>query len=523
MAHVFIKTIFRVIPGLSYVLSALLLVYLAIFDTEKYFYVMCFITLWFLISSFGIAFFSIIGLYTIHQTEQKEFNVMLQTLSRETEKDPYAVVHYVIIPNYNEPLDVLSETLDRISKSTISRDQIGIVLAMEKRETGAVEKAKELISKFSVRFRDMIYSLHPSDIEGEQRGKGSNENWGVKALEKHLIEKKINLDMVLITITDADTVYHAQYFEALTYKFLMHPDQHRALFQTPIISYLNLVRVPFANRIISVMGALNELSRVANPFDIHITYSCYSISYRLWQTFGGFDVSNISEDVRTFVKAYLYTDGIARVTNINLPTLNYAVESDGWWNSLKEKFVQAKRHTWGVSEISCFIQDLYLRGLPQYTQSVSGTVYLIHLLYRLIESHWSPAIAVLFANISGIIFNYYRFVEPWWYGKSISINILNAATLLMKINAYFVIIQILLIITTLIAMYKYARDVKWWHYPYIIAEWLVMAIPTLLIFGCIPCWMSAMRFMFTDRFDYVVAKKNVLGGLRSVQVDSVSV
>ena len=50
------------------------------------------------------------------------------------------VVHYVILPNYKEDIDILREAIDTLDISTLARCNMGIVLAMEAREAGSKEK-----------------------------------------------------------------------------------------------------------------------------------------------------------------------------------------------------------------------------------------------------------------------------------------------------------------------------------------------------------------------------------------------
>ena len=48
---------------------------------------------------------------------------------------------------------------------------------MEESELEAVEKGDLLISMYSNQFRSIIYTLHPSGLPGEIRGKASNVLW----------------------------------------------------------------------------------------------------------------------------------------------------------------------------------------------------------------------------------------------------------------------------------------------------------------------------------------------------------
>ena len=60
-------------------------------------------------------------------------------------------MHFEILPNYKEDIDILREAIDTLAISTIAREQMGIVLAMEARERVAGE-AEELLEEYSPRF-----------------------------------------------------------------------------------------------------------------------------------------------------------------------------------------------------------------------------------------------------------------------------------------------------------------------------------------------------------------------------------
>ncbi len=49
------------------------------------------------------------------------------------------------------------------------------------------------------------------------------------------------------------------------------------------LSYLNFHKVPFPTRLISGLTAVNEFARSVNPFDVHTTFSCYSLSFKFFR------------------------------------------------------------------------------------------------------------------------------------------------------------------------------------------------------------------------------------------------
>lgn len=85
-----------------------------------------------------------------------------------------AHVHVFIIPNYSEPLPLLQKTVQRLSLHSAAASHYVIVLAMEETEAGCEDKAHALTKEFSGYFKEIITTIHPANLAGEARGKGSN-------------------------------------------------------------------------------------------------------------------------------------------------------------------------------------------------------------------------------------------------------------------------------------------------------------------------------------------------------------
>lgn len=72
---------------------------------------------------------------------------------------------------------------------------------MEAGESGASSKAAVLIKEFADQFREIEYTLHPSDLPGEAQGKSSNLCWAAK----HVSGKYLGGHMkrnVIVTVID---------------------------------------------------------------------------------------------------------------------------------------------------------------------------------------------------------------------------------------------------------------------------------------------------------------------------------
>jgi hypothetical protein len=248
---------------------------------------------------------------------------------------------------------------------------------MEEREgAAAVKKAKNLIQQTSHLFAGITSSFHPAGLPNEVAGKSSNTQWGLSEAYRFYASEVSARDSshVFVTVGDADTLWHPQFFSALAYQGLSIPAEERVwtVWQPPVLLTRNLWSVPGPIRASGLGTILFELSGLANQrFGTHITFSTYSmtVALLLHPDVNGWDTDVIAEDHHMFCKCYFASlwdqvnaqreNGIGekvvpkvQLQPVFLPTVSYMAESSaGYMDSLKERFVQAKRHSYGVVEL----------------------------------------------------------------------------------------------------------------------------------------------------------------------------
>ncbi|GAG11429.1 unnamed protein product, partial [marine sediment metagenome] len=185
-----------------------------------------FLVYWFY-HSCAAAFFGIKGYRKIRQSEVTNWQQKYRKDKDKSSLEWEQIRHLIIIPNVNESIEKLSQTLNcLVNQEGINTDQLIVVLAMEARVAGAQLKAEKLIVKFEGRFGKLLATFHPDGLPGEIVGKASNEAWAAKKAKKLLVDKE-GLDIKKITITscDADSCFHARYFAALTYYFTINKNR----------------------------------------------------------------------------------------------------------------------------------------------------------------------------------------------------------------------------------------------------------------------------------------------------------
>lgn len=267
------------------------------------------------------------------------------------------VHHLVILPTYKEPLTTLERTLDALSAQTFPIERIAVMLSFEEREgEPAKKKAQALLATYQSKFK-YIWATHHPDITGEVKGKSSNTNWGAREAKKKLIDEAgVPIEYTTITCQDADAVMHPQYFAALSYQFLDNPKRFLRIWQAGITFYNNIWRVPAPVRVLSAVSSVVQLYVLVRP-DSLINFSTYSLSLKLADSIGYWDVDVIPEDYRMFFKAYFATKGALEVSPLFVPIYLDAAEAHGFWSTMVNQYEQIKRWAWGTSDDAYIIKN----------------------------------------------------------------------------------------------------------------------------------------------------------------------
>lgn len=313
------------------------------------YFILFFDVYWFY-KSFSLATAAFIASKKIRKAEKKDWLKAASSLAN-FEK----ISHIIVIPNYTEKLGKLRETLYSIASQTFPRKRLFIVLAMEQREKASKEKAEILIREFEHIFGRIFAAFHP-DIDGEIKGKSSNQAFAAKLAEKKLVKTGIVDDnFSTISSVDADSIFDRNYFSYLSFEFLSAWNPHNKFWQSANVFYNNFWRVPAPTRIISFFGSLWRTA-VLLQGDRLISNSTYSLSFKLLRTIGFWDTDVIPEDYRIFFKAFYKLKGDAWVKPIFLKTSMDSPHSTSYWKSLKSKYQQEQRWSWGVSDDPLFIK-----------------------------------------------------------------------------------------------------------------------------------------------------------------------
>ncbi|CAE7658766.1 unnamed protein product [Symbiodinium pilosum] len=323
---------------------------------------------------------------------------------------------------------MLSQTLTSLAQAHGS-DSFHVVLAMEAREgPEGLQKAAKLTSGFAKHFATFRSTSHPSNLREEHAdgssdpevpGKASNVKWAVRQAHRELVKEQVNPTSVLLTVADADVVFHPRYFSRLTRDF----DTLRqygggwhewTIWQAPQLPFRNYYASPACSRVWAYVASIWECGGVAGLSfgSEHFAFSTYSLPLLLAVEAEAHEGDVIAEDHHCYIRCFFYSavkeaglarggqelpssPGLAkaRLRPIFLPVKSTSVVSDkGVWQTWIDRWFQAKRHAQGVAELSFFVLAVWdaLHQLPAVLWSASFTLSVARMAGTLIFIHMVP-------------------------------------------------------------------------------------------------------------------------------------
>ena len=322
----------------------------------------------------GIA--NITGQRHINHWEQTDWHMRYLEEFADDALDWNDIHHVAIIPNYREPVEILRYTLDNLANEYQASRRLTVVLAMEATEDGCVEKAEHLSKRYSSRFANFFYTIHPGGLPGELRGKSANEAWAARWVKRRLVDEMgYGIDNITITTMDADTLWHPHYFYALTYLFAINPDRHKRFWQAPIRYHGNIWEINPLLRLVNAYSTAFELAYLAASWWLPMPISSYTLSLRLLEASGYWDADVMAEDWHMFIKAFFARNAEVTVEPIFLPFLAHATTGETLREAIKNRYLQSLRHAWGSKEVGYIVAKMLEHPEMEFMPN-------LHLLYR---------------------------------------------------------------------------------------------------------------------------------------------
>ncbi len=445
-----------------------------------------FFDVWWAYRSFSLVITSYISSKKIKEAERKNWLALAQVIPNFSE-----VNHIIIIPNYKETEEKLRRIVGTLAAQTFPLKNVHVVLAMEKREVEGKKKANAIINEFENVFGGVYATFHP-DIPGEVKGKSSNESYAGKEIDKILIESgKVDINYTTVTTADADSMFDRQFLSYLTYDFLKDKSPYNLFWQSATVDHNNFWSVPASVRIFSFFSSLYRTGLLIQG-DRLVANSTYSLSFRLLKEIGFWDTDVIPEDYRVFFKAFFHKKGDIRTNPIFLKTSMDAPLSSTYVGSLKNKYSQIRRWSYGSSDDPLFIKWwLTVPGVPFFKK----TKILFHVL---IDHFLWPANWFIITAATSII----PLVNPQFSRTALGYSLPVIARVILASTLVALIIMVVIDYRNR-PKYLNQSKIRELIFP---LEFVLMPIAGFF-FNSLPAMVSHTQLMLGKKMEYKVTEK----------------
>ena len=417
-------------------------------------------------------------------------------IRRDWQKDAEAlpgyrdVYHLLMLPTWQEGVDVLRATFDNILESAYPAERMIICLGGEwKDREHFAEVSKTIQKEYAHHFYRFVTTLHPNpdEIEDEIQGKGSNLSYMGRQMIPVIEELGISPDHLIVSSFDCDTLTHAQYFSCVTYTYLTVPDPTKSSYQ-PVPLYNNNLWVAKAPVRIAMFGTTFWLmGELAKP-ERMMTFSSHSMSWRMLLDVGFWQKDIVSEDSRIFLQGLAHYDGDYRVTPIYIPVSMDSVDGVNYAKSLRALYKQMRRWAWGVENFAYMMK--VFRENPRIPKRIKWAF-----LWKQIEGSYTWATAPLLITVLGQL----PFLLASESQRSFAL-FQNTPFTLQRLMQFALIGAFISAGLALTLLPKRPESIsRPYAFAIMILQWLLLPV-TFIVFGSFPAIDAQTRFMLGGRF-----------------------
>ncbi len=403
-------------------------------------------------------------------------------------------INVVFLPLYNEGPDVIESTLEALRKSSYPANLLRVVISGEARRLEHWQTMQEWVrERYTNVFADIIFYTHPSDLQGEIPGKGSNIHYAEHEFKKYVDTKNWRYEDVIISVFDIDTVVHPEYFAHLTYMYCRHPHPERSSFQPVTLYNNNLWESPAILRIMAFGTSFWMLFSLAR-LDHLVTFSSHSMSFKAALDVGGHSKDIVSEDSRIFFQCWFQYGGNYEVTPLYVPVSMDTVRDDSIIKSLKNLYFQQRRWAWGTENIPYLLWQF--RRHPEIPFNKNFDV-----LFHEWEGKWSWALVPIIITIFGRL--------PLWVAQgnlrqtALFFNTPYTLETLVRLALFGLFMSLVMSMLILPARPTgYSKHA----YVYMVIQWLLLPV-SLLLFSSVPCFDAVTHLMCGKYLGFNVSTK----------------
>lgn len=390
--------------------------------------------------------------------------------------------HIVIVPIYTEPRNVIEDNVISLVQTEYRyRENITVLLATEARVPTATEHAKYIVEKYKNSGIRIINIVHPENLEGEGKVKGSNITYAIKEYEKMA---KLDPKNTFISTIDTDTKVEKKFFSIITATFLATDYRSQAIYQyTPLYSN-NWHEGTFFARIIAIGTTLWQFLESQNP-EFYRNFAVYGQTLECLHKADYWSRTSIVEDGLQYWRAYFGWNGMFRIIPTPAICEMDLVDEVSVTRTVKSQYKQLRRWSWGCTDVEYVIPEMIKNKKIPFREKFRKTGYLIlnHLFWA-----GGPLMMLFIGYVPGVIYS---------IDQSLA-----AFTVPIATSIIFTILVSTVIIPSLLSIHIMRRYVefRWYNYIFNFFQWLALPFLTLTMFS-IPALESQIRLFFNKRID----------------------
>lgn len=398
--------------------------------------------------------------------------------------------HFIVLPMYKEPYEVVRETFENLLEVNYPKDKMFVLLATEAAGgPEAVETAKRIEEEFGHKFKGFLTTAHTVNPETEIPGKGSNEAYAVRVAMKEMVEPSgVSINDILVSVFDVDTLAGTEYFGILTHTFLTAPHPHRSSYQPIPIFTKNIYDVPLVVRLISFSCTFWQLMQQARPEQL-VSFSSHSVPLKELVEIGYWRTNIVSEDSQIFYQFFNHFNGDWHVVPLFYPTYMDAVVGETMWGAMKNLYKQQRRWAWGIENfvyaMSCFVKNKKIA----LTKKAYWT-------FKLVDGFTSWATSSFIIFFFGVMPNIIGGAE--FHSSVTSYNLPKLTGIIVKLSTFGIITSSFLSIV-LLPQHPREGKLKWYRVFYYLAQWALIPV-AFIFFSAIPALEAQTRMLLGGKF-----------------------
>lgn len=442
--------------------------------------------IYFLYKSIKMSYYGTISFRLLSRAARTNWRALL-----EEHPEADTIQNYVMVITTNATVTKLQKTFDQLVEQDIDHKRLHIVLAMEERSEGCHERGEALVKQYRKDFASMHVFYHVL-VEGEVIGKASNATYSARKLSELVKENGYDIEKVLVTVCDEDSLLPKDYIPYLNYKFLVDPDGKYRFFAAPVLLYNNFWKLPFPVRMQMMLSSVARVAFLSQKDDL-IQISTYSTSLWLLERIGYWDVDIIPEDWHIWMQAFYELGEKVKTIPLYVLIVRDGILAPTWWKNVRARYQQEKRWAWGATDVPYAVARFFRSPHIDFWVKFRRLIFVA-------ENHFMWPTAFFLLTVSASI--------PTLVNPSFERTVLGF--LLPKLASFILTCSSCLLILAVYFDYKLRKKVNietsWKNVPLLFIQWYLLPGVSFLL-SALPALEAHTRMLLGKKLEYKLTEK----------------